>query len=293
MSLKNIVTPIVEPGLDVEFKSATLKTLNIDNLTLQNLNVVNKTTTNSLKVNGLSNTIGSAAPNTNTTNGLDVYSGLGMSLAFQNTYYGYNVYFDSGTSSFRSISNGVSAIIKLSTSGNIQFLCTSVSAPSPNSVVSFTQPFEMSPNGILKIPSQVKPTQSYLELKNNVGQSIPNSLSSPAVYNSQTVVSGTGISYNAGVFTINQNGIYSICWDCLWVPQINGYRKTFLLYNGVEYGDTTNNPEQAGGSCSLSSSCQIKLNSSDTFQIYLFQSSGGPLNTIAQNISIYQLPSQY
>ena len=49
-------------------------------------------------------------PNTNSTNSLDVYGLLGMSIANSNTFYGINAYYSGG---WRPIRNGYSCYYKL------------------------------------------------------------------------------------------------------------------------------------------------------------------------------------
>jgi len=308
MSLKNIVDPIIQPGLDVVFKSIDAASLDVDTLNTNNIDVINiqstgVSTLNVVNANKISvsdklfvksgNTVLSTSnPNNNSSNDLDVYGVLGMSLANTNTYYGINLYFDG--SNFKTLRNGYSANIKQDGGSGDLIFSVSTANTVQDGIIPFGPSMILDKTGILSIGNKIKSLQSYIEYRNTVVQSIPSTSGVPMELNTSVVSVGSGITFSANTFNISQAGIYNISWYMLWAPVNVGYRRSFLITNnGIVYGDITNVPDSTTGNCSISSSCMIKFNANDSFQIIIYQTNGVPVNTLLQNASVYQLPSLF
>jgi hypothetical protein len=216
--------------------------------------------------------------NTSSTNALDVYGTLGMSLANQNMYYGHNIYFGSGN--WRTLRTGYSSAWKMNTSGGLEWYQSTNSTVQDQIISPLNQTMSLSNTGNLTVSGGITVNNQPMVVRAcSTFQSIPSSLETTFTNWDQSIVNqGTAVTYNNnGVFSITQAGIYSVSFSLRWQTNQIGNRLAYITHPFANYGSTTTeSPNNL--KILMSGSAVIKCNMGDYIALTVFQSSNSPLN---------------
>ena len=155
----------------------------------------------------------------------------------------------------------------------------------------------LSASGVLNIPALTASTALGLDASKNVvsvpyaygqifatgTQSISNALENEltSTYWNGTAVTNGGVSFSAGRLTVSNAGFYQLSANCSFASNSTGYRGISILKNGsfsnrIGY---ENKIAVSGDRTGLTCSGGIYLNAGDYVSVYVFQNSGGSLNT--------------
>ena len=285
--------------------NVTCTTANITNLTSTTSNVTNLTCTSGTISNITSTTITNSgtmssgnttingtlqvtgkcrmavtSPNLNSTNDMDVYGVLGMSLANANTFYGINAYFSGG---WRPIRNGFSAAYGLSGSGGINITQSATSNTADalitmNNMMSIATNADVQFYGNVDCPSLTLSAQPLLVREMTAIQTIPNNTNTTiTTWNNVVTSIGTGINYAAGIFTIVNAGTYLVSYQVSFVANGTGGRESWIVHTSRNYGGVCSNPPAARRML-LANSAVIRCAASDIIALNVYQNSGANLN---------------
>lgn len=133
-------------------------------------------------------------------------------------------------------------------------------------------------------------TQPYIETSINVPFAVTTGLYLPIIGLS-TVSSTSGITYNAlnGEYKVSNAGIYIISYSVTWDQKATGAREVYIYFNdGALNADSAINNVTA--TVSANSSCLVKkLIDNQTFEVRVFQSSGGNVNINEVHINVVKM----
>jgi len=169
-------------------------------------------------------------PNTNSTNSLDVYGLLGMSIANANTFYGINCYYSGG---WRPIRNGYSCYYKLGGSGGISIGQTT-SSGTADSLVTMDPMLDIYTNGAIVVYGFISSPACYLSAQPMMSremtttQSITNNSATTITSWTNAIVNqGSGIAYSGGIFTLTA-GTYSFSYQIKFASNATGRRESWI-----------------------------------------------------------------
>ncbi len=220
-------------------------------------------------------------PNTNSTNSLDVYGLLGMSLANANTFYGINAYYSGG---WRPIRNGYSCYYKLDGGGGGISIQQTNSSGTADSLVTMNPMLDILTNGAIVVygfiasPACYLSAQPMMSREMTTTQSITNNSATTITSWTNAIVNqGSGIAYSGGIFTLTA-GTYSLSYQIKFDSNATGRRESWIVHttSGRLYAGVTTNATSAR--MLLSGSCTIKCATNDQIVLNVYQDSGGSLN---------------
>lgn len=216
--------------------------INVDTLTVNNFNVVNETV-NNLTVNNNARILGNLILGNNgvvnplSTNSLDIYDSEGMSIKI-NSYYGYNVYYDGN---WKSLEAGYSAVMKVSGTGDLFFLVSTVAVPSANSIILWDTPLALNKNG-------KNINNADVIIKQSSDSSNQNSTNRLDVYGDVSLAKDSNIlsfnSYYDGTnyraITTGRSAFIELITGDLFISLSNGSTNANSIINSTEYLYLTN-----------------------------------------------------
>ena len=270
--------------------SSTTTSLNCTNATVSNLTSTTITNSGTLSsgnttINGTLQTSQAArfsvgSPNTNSTNAVDVYGLLGMSIANSNTFYGINAYYSGG---FRPIRNGYSAVYRLDGGGGgISILQTTTTNTADSLITNMNAMIYIFTNGNTQFfgsviaPSCYLSTQPMLVRSCTTSQTITNNLDTTFTqWNTQVLTQGSGIIYSGGIYTLSNAGTYFFCYEIRWDSNATGVRESYIVHTSRNYAGVCN--QATSRRMLMSGSCTIKCAANDTVALNVYQNSGGNL----------------
>lgn len=226
-----------------------------------------------------------ASPNTNSTNGLDVYGVLGMSLANQNMYYGINAYYSGG---WRPIRNGYSATWGLGGSGGISMLQSFTSNSADALITSYNPMMYIAVTGDTQFYGNLNAPSCYLTAQpmlvrqsGGIPQTIPTgSAQTLTIFGTVVINQGATITYSGGIFTVPLAGTYYIECILRWTGNATGIREIYLINatTGITFGGGTINCTGNSRRVLVHSSGIVKCSAGDQFAANVYQNSGGALD---------------
>lgn len=145
------------------------------------------------------------------------------------------------------------------------------------------------------VTNNVTQKRYYLEMITNTTQAISTGTTTALLFQT-TSNSSNPPTYSAGTFTINKAGFYFISYMVIYPSNSTGDREAWIQ---LSTGGTSNRRARlqlspvSGTDTALSCSDHIKFAVNDTFQISLFQSSGGTLTLAGTGVNINRVIVDY
>ena len=156
-------------------------------------------------------------------------------------------------------------------------------------------------NGQLGVTVNFTDSPTYLYLRRNANQSIPDNADTDVNWTTAYEQTGSGLKWEAGTtpsrITCVTPGYYEFNFTAAFDPSAAGIRAAWLLKNNTtpRYS-MIDLPNNAGSIWLASGSAVIKMNTNDFVQLILFQNSGGALDArgnAAQEVQIIAKNVEY
>lgn len=127
--------------------------------------------------------------------------------------------------------------------------------------------------------STVPHTGATVRAVAGASQAIPDT-SATLVDFGQSLVADAGVTYAAGVFTLLNSGLYTVCYDLCWLQTVGaGVREGFvtvLSLGAINFASQTSETVLAGGVFRQSSSLTFQASANDQVRVFAYQTSGAP-----------------
>jgi hypothetical protein len=192
------------------------------------------------------------------------------------------------------INNTTGSSVTLNSASSLSVLGAPVAGT--NTVI--TNPYALNVNGTSMFNGQINGTQSYyIVYGNGIGISINSGVDydyTGARFGTSSF-QGSAITYNNGIFTIQENGVYFVTANVTWTASGSTERRlmTISCSDGQSYASQVASTNAGGGSVLfLSGSTFFVLNASTTITLTVVQTTGGSLSTscnAGQKFAVYKL----